>query len=301
MGLVMEKIKVAVPATSANVGSGFDSIGIALDIFNTYEISFSDQLSITSTDGTFAHNSPKNLTYISAQKVFELCGATMHNLNIVQTADIPMTRGLGSSSSCIVAGIIGANALTGNTLSQQDMLNLACKIEGHPDNTSPAIMGGLVSSVYCDDNVYCSKTALDDDLRFVAVVPNFKMSTNKTRSALPTSVSLADATFNVSRSALLVQSFQQKEYHNLRVAVQDKLHQQGRVDFINGGEQTFQKAYSLGAYAVYLSGAGPTIMSITSSDTDKFVSEMEAFLYKIRANWTVKVLNCNNSGAYIVE
>ena len=139
-------IRIEVPATSANLGSGFDALGIALNKYNRVWMEEWDSVEISSVDNTKIPTDTSNLIFWAANYLYESCGHKLPGLKILQENNIPMARGLGSSSACIVAGILGANRMLGNPLSQEDLINLAAQIEGHPDNTSPAIAGGLVTS-----------------------------------------------------------------------------------------------------------------------------------------------------------
>ena len=137
-------VKVTVPATSANVGAGFDALGLAVSMHNTVTLEECGRIDILASDGTLIPTGPGNLVYRSAKAVFDQLGQPLKGIRIRQENPIPMARGLGSSSACIVAGILGANRMLGSPLSQADLINLAAQIEGHPDNTSPAISGGLL-------------------------------------------------------------------------------------------------------------------------------------------------------------
>ena len=199
-------VKVSVPATSANIGSGFDSCGLALSLYNTAAFEEFDGVDITSSDGTFVPSTPGNLIYRTAKEVYALCGRPFHGLRIVQTNPIPMARGLGSSSACIAAGILGANALLGGPLEEKDILTFATKLEGHPDNVAPALLGGFVVSAYDEGHVYSLKKTIAPGITFAAFIPDFKLLTEKARAALPKMVSHADAVYNLSRAALLATS-----------------------------------------------------------------------------------------------
>ena len=155
------KIKVSVPATSANVGSGFDALGLAVTLYNTVTFEESDRLDISAADGTRIPRNESNLVYRSAKGLFDKVGKKTPPLKIVQTNPIPMARGLGSSSACIIAGLLGANRMLGDVLNTQELLTLATAIEGHPDNVAPALLGGLTSSVFEDGVVYSVKRDVD--------------------------------------------------------------------------------------------------------------------------------------------
>ncbi|HEX2938279.1 MAG TPA: homoserine kinase [Ruminiclostridium sp.] len=196
-------IKIQVPATSANLGSGFDSLGIALKMYNRVMMEEFDGVDIKTSDGSDVPRDETNLIYTSAKFLYDLCGRPFHGLRLIQENNIPMTRGLGSSSACIVAGLVGANTILKNPLSKDDLVNLAARLEGHPDNSTPAILGGLVTSVFDGNRVYSVKVPISGRLKFAAFIPNFELKTEVARAALPESVPHKDAVYNLSRAALM--------------------------------------------------------------------------------------------------
>lgn len=271
-------VKILVPATSANVGAGFDALGLALSLHNTVTMEEWDKLDIMASDGSLVPTGTSNLIYRSAKAVYEQLGKPIKGLRIRQENPIPMARGLGSSSACIVAGILGANALLGNPLTKRQMLTLATSIEGHPDNVAPAMLGGFVSSVFDEGQVFTARKEINEELAFAAFIPNFKLLTEKARAALPKTVDRRDAVYNLSRAALATAAFCDGDYELLRVATKDALHQQYRLPLIPGGERVFEIAWDLGAYAVYISGAGPTIMAVVHRDNCEFFEKAEEAL-----------------------
>ena len=295
------KIKVSVPATSANIGSGFDALGLAVTLYNTVTFEESEVLDISSADGTRIPRGESNLVYRSARVVYDQLGIPMKGLRITQKNTIPMARGLGSSSACIVAGILGANALLGNKLTRRQMLTLATSIEGHPDNVAPAMLGGFVTSVIDEGQVYSVKKEIDTELAFAAFVPDFRLLTSKARAALPAMVSHKDAVYNLSRAALATAAFCDGNYALLGVATKDVLHQQYRLPLITGGDEVFELAQDLGALAVYISGAGPTIMAVVHKDDTEFFDRAEAALAADGPlhHFTVHRLLADNVGAVV--
>lgn len=295
------KIFVKVPATSANVGAGFDSLGLAVSMYNTVTFEESDRLEISSCDGTIVPTGQSNLVYRSVKAVFDQLDEKLPGLKITQTNAIPMARGLGSSSACIVAGILGANAMLGNRLTHRQMLTMATAIEGHPDNVAPAMLGGFVTSAYDEGQVYSVKKNISDDLAFAAFIPNFKLLTEKARAALPTQVSHKDAVYNLSRAALATAAFCEGNYALLGVATKDVLHQKYRLPLIEGGDDVFELAQDLGAQAVYISGAGPTIMAVVHKDDTEFFTRAEAALAADSPlhHFTVHRLLADNVGAVV--
>lgn len=294
-------IKITVPATSANVGAGFDALGLAVSMHNVFTFEESNRINITSVDGTHVPAGSNNLVYRSARAVYDQLGEPLKGLKITQRNDIPMARGLGSSSACIVAGILGANALLGDRLTKRQMLTLATAIEGHPDNVAPAMLGGFVTSVYDEGQVYSVKKNIDPELAFAAFVPDFRLLTAKARAALPQMVSHKDAVYNLSRAALATAAFCDGDYDLLGVATKDVLHQQYRLPLIEGGDETVELAQDLGALAVYISGAGPTIMAVVHKEDSEFFDRAVKALPqndKLR-HFTVHRLLADNVGATI--
>lgn len=294
-------IKIRVPATSANLGSGFDSLGLALRLYNYVLMDEWDGVDISTSDGSKVPRDETNLIYSSAKFLFELCGKPFRGLKLIQENNIPMTRGLGSSSACIVAGLVGANELMKNPLSKDDLVNLAARLEGHPDNSTPAILGGLAASVFDGNRVYSVKVPISGRLKFAAFIPDFELKTEVARSALPRQIAHRDAVYNLSRAALMIASLFSGKLENLRVAAQDKLHQPYRLKFIKDAEEIFQLAYKHGAYAAYISGAGPTIMAMVNVTDIGFVDQVGAELAAKFPNWKLCLLDCDEGGAAVLN
>lgn len=268
-------VKIEVPATSANLGSGFDALGLALTMYNRVEMAECDGLDIADVDGRPVPRGEDNLVYAAAKHLYEECGRRLTGLRLRQESPIPMARGLGSSSACIVAGLMGANLLLKSPLNRQDMVNMATRMEGHPDNVAPAILGGLVTSVMEGEQIYSVSVPVSRNIKFIAFIPDFELKTSVARGVLPAQVEHRDAVYNLSRAALMTASLFSGSLHNLRVAVQDKLQQPYRLPLIEDGEKVMAIAYELGAYGAYISGAGPTIMAIIDSNNLDF--EHQAF------------------------
>lgn len=294
-------VKILVPTTSANVGAGFDALGLALSLHNTVTMEEWDKLDIMASDGSLVPTGTSNLIYRSAKAVYEQLGKPIKGLRIRQENPIPMARGLGSSSACIVAGILGANALLGNPLTKRQMLTLATSIEGHPDNVAPAMLGGFVSSVFDEGQVFTARKEINEELAFAAFIPNFKLLTEKARAALPKTVDRRDAVYNLSRAALATAAFCDGDYELLRVATKDALHQQYRLPLIPGGERVFEIAWDLGAYAVYISGAGPTIMAVVHRDNCEFFEKAEEALLEQPETmaFSLRRMLADNTGAVV--
>lgn len=295
-------IRIQIPATSANLGSGFDSLGIALTMYNQVWMEVSDETLITSKDDIKVPTDKSNLIYWSAEHLYKVCGKKFPGLTIIQENNIPMTRGLGSSSACIVAGLVGANRFLGNPLTKKDLVNLASEIEGHPDNTTPALMGGLVTSAIDGGKVYSVSVPVAENIRFGVFIPPFELSTEYARGVLPETYTKEQAVFNLSRSSLMTSSLFSGSLENLRVAVQDQLHQPYRKPLIKGYDTVFRTSYELGSYGTYISGAGPTIIAIID---DKHTADFEnhainSLEEKGCTGWKFTVLSADSEGAKII-
>lgn len=293
-------IKVKVPATSANLGSGFDSLGLALTMYNTIYIEEYDGIDIASLDGVEIPTDESNLIYSSAKRIYEIIDRPFKGLKIRQRNNIPMARGLGSSSACLVGGLLGANALLGSPLKKEELINLSAAIEGHPDNTTPAILGGLVTCAVNRGRVYSVSVPVDRHVKFVALIPPETLKTSHARSVLPQTVSRENAVFNLSRAALMTASLFSGSLENLKVATDDMLHQPFRMGLINGAETAFRVAFEAGAYGVYISGAGSTVMAIIGENDNSFAETVAIELKKNGIfNWTVTELKTDSVGAVV--
>lgn len=294
-------IKIQIPATSANLGAGFDALGLALTFYNYVQMEESDHINISSLDGTEIPTDEHNMIYTSAKSLYDICGRKLEGLTIIQENNIPMTRGLGSSSACIIAGLVGANTLMGSPLSLDDLVNLSAQIEGHPDNTAPALLGGIVTAVFDGKCVHWVKQEVFTTLKFVVVIPDFELSTERARECLPKIVSHKDAVYNLSRAALFSSSLLTGKYENLRTAVDDRLHQPYRIDLIPNAKEVFEIMYSLGAYAAYISGAGPSLMAVVDEKNEYFCGKLRFALDNHGLeHWLVKTLSIDNKGTILI-
>ncbi len=294
-------VKVKIPATSANLGSGFDSLGLAVSLYNYVFMDEYDGVSINSMDGVPIPQDETNLVYKTARELYEICGRPFYGLRIHQENNIPMARGLGSSSACIIGGLLGANQLMGCPLSRNEIVNIAAHMEGHPDNSTPALVGGLVTAVLDESKqVYYVKQEIKNDLKFATFIPDFELKTLVARAALPKTVDHRDGVFNLSRAALMSVSLYSGNYQNLRVAADDRLQQPYRLGLIKGAQQVFDLSYKLGAYAAYISGAGSTLMAIVDEKNADFEQKALQSLKELGfGSWRLKMLSIDNVGAQL--
>ena len=289
------KVKVKVPATSANLGPGFDVAGLAVTLYNTFTFELIDEgLQITGCPEQFCN--ADNMTYQAFVEGAKACGLDFKGVRIECSGDVPYTRGLGSSSTCIVAGIVGAYAFVDRYDERQEILELATQIEGHPDNVAPAIFGGLTVSVM-SDGVTTLNIPVKHDYRFVALIPTFTLSTEKSRSVLPQELPRADAIANVSHLALMVASLINGYDEGLKLGFKDRLHQPYRGPLIQGFAEIMnileKDERILGAY---LSGAGPTIMVVIDADDTKGVVRIKEELGDLLKDWQVEKLELDMRG-----
>lgn len=295
-------IRMSIPATSANIGSGFDSLGLAVSMYNYVNMDECDDVVIKTLDDVKVPTDRSNLIYKTAKYLYDLCGKHCGGLYIEQENNIPMARGLGSSSACIVAGLMGANRLMGDPLNKDELINIAAELEGHPDNSTPALLGGQVTAVLDNKKVWYVKQEIRDDLRFVAIVPDFELRTSLARQALPREVSHKDGVFNLSRAALMSVSLYSGNYQNLRIAADDRLHQPYRLSLIKGASAVMESSYLLGAYCSYISGAGSTLMSIIDKENTGFEPKLRSILDSYDfTGWKLHTLSIDNRGATLTE
>ena len=296
-------IHIQIPATSANMGPGFDSIGVAVQLYNhiwveeqtdglTIEVRRKQELEVP-TDET-------NLIYQTMKFFYEKKGLPMPGIHLIQEDYIPMVRGLGSSAACIVGGLLAANELAGRPCTRDELAQMAAMLEGHPDNSNPALFGGMVVGAQNEKEMKYVRLELPEDLVFAIMVPDFPVSTAASRGVLPDSYTRKDVVFNASRAALLVASVMTGNYENFDMAMQDKVHQPYRAQLIDGMEEIFRHAKDFGAVASYLSGAGSTLMAmVTKEKAEKFEREMSAYLGTLPHNWKLQLLQADRVGARV--
>ncbi len=292
-------IKIRVPATSANMGPGFDSLGVALELYNyitVEEIESGLEIEILDESANFLPKDERNLVYRCIKDVFDKVGYQPKGLRLTLENNIPVTRGLGSSSAVIVGGLYAGNLLAGNPLSKEELLSMAIKLEGHADNVTPAITGGFTVTVMQRDKHHYVCHQLKDDLRFAALIPDFPLATKKSRSILPRMVSHRDAAYNAGHSALLASSLISGDYSNIRAAIGDRLHQYYRKTLIPSMDEIFNMCYWHGALGVYLSGAGPTLIAIIRDTNKSFFPDVSRILAQKMQNWRLKILKSDNIG-----
>lgn len=301
------KVTVQVPATSANCGPGFDCLGLACTLYNefTYERLPLEQGVQVVSEGQGSGQLSEGRSNLAAQSFFTLWEKLKQpetGLKITCRIRVPVSRGLGSSSTAIVAGLTAANALAGNPLTKAELVTEATKIEGHPDNVAPAILGGITVNVMEDGRVESLKIPLAKPLKLVVLVPEMQLPTSRARAALPKEVSHKDAVYNTSRAALLVGSLMSGDYEFLTTALEDRLHQPYRLPLIPGAKEALDAARKAGAYNGIISGAGSTLMAYVPENGDpmKVGRAMEEPFKKRNIGTTIHLLDIDADGAKVL-
>ena len=273
-------IKIRIPATTANLGSGFDCLGLALKLYLNLEIEEIKEGLVIEYQGEGAEKfSVKKDTLIgkSAELVLKKMGQDKFKkgLRIKVFNQIPITRGLGSSASAIIGGIVGAARLYNIDLTNQEMLELALSLEGHMDNIVPALIGGLTLAYKTgQEEIKWTRIKTSSDLRIVVAIPEFSLNTKEMRKVLPQKVALPEAIFNLSRSALLVNALQNSNWDVLAEAMEDRLHQPYRAPFIPGIKDMFSQIKKTGLAGVALSGSGPSVVSLTKKGREETICKI---------------------------
>ena len=266
----MTIFEVSVPATTANIGAGFDCLGAALSLYNHFEFELADRLTITASGegADKVERDETNLVYQAIAKFYQHIDRPIPAIAFHTDTKIPLSRGLGSSATAIVGGLVGANLLAGSPLERGELLDLAISMEGHPDNVAPAMLGGcqLMASNQAGGWEYCD-LQWHESIAIAVAIPNFELSTAKARAVLPKQFSMADAVFNASHLALLTHGIQTGNASWLKAGLQDRLHQPYRQSLITGMADVQAAAIAAGAYGLVISGAGPTLLSFAPMGT----------------------------------
>jgi homoserine kinase len=262
----MINIKIKVPATSANLGPGFDSLGLALDLWNETILTPADKFIVqVSGEGKGRLTQGRNnLIVRAAQKFADHIGQPLPPFRAECENRIPLSSGLGSSSAAVLTGLLAGNALLENPLSNKEILTLAAQMEGHADNVAAALIGGLVVSMLDDRKVVAHQIPIEIGIHITVALPDFYLSTKEARAVLPRKVSMKNATYNISRTVLVTEAFRTGDLSLLGEAMTDKLHQPHRLRLIPGAQSAMEAAREAGAAAAALSGAGPSVIAFSS-------------------------------------
>ncbi|SMP12107.1 homoserine kinase [Desulfurobacterium pacificum] len=295
------KFTVSVPASTSNLGAGFDALGLALKLYNDFIVEPADFYS-AEIKGEGEEELPtdeKNLFIRAYRSTMEYLGKNQP-IKVKQINRIPLGRGLGSSATAIVGGILAAQKISGKELSLPEVIDIAFKFEPHPDNVLPAYTGGFVVAATNGDLTYL-KLDWPKELKIIIVVPELFLSTEESRSVLPETYPRKDVIFNIQRVALLLGALQKKDYSLLKEAVKDRIHQPYRCDLIPSFWEVLSEGYRAGAYAVYLSGAGSCIGAIADKNFDEIGKAMTSVFDALGIESRYMVLDVDENGAEIKE
>lgn len=292
-------VHVRVPATSANLGPGFDALGLALALHNELLLEESDRV-LVSVEGEGAgrlETGTDNVVARAARMAFEAAGRPFRGAVLHCTNRIPLGRGLGSSAAAWVSGLLGANALLGSPLDRDALLSLAARAEGHPDNVAAALLGGLTVSCWDGERVAAVTVPVPSDIQWVALVPRIESSTREARAVLPDSVPRADAVFNLQRVSLLLAALGAKRPDLLAIAMTDRLHQPYRLRLFPWMERTAAAARDAGALGCVLSGAGSALLAATAGPAEAVARAMEVALSAEGVAGATMILAVDTGGA----
>lgn len=302
----MPSVEVRAPATTANLGPGYDCLGMALDLWNHLTVSTlepgesPDVVVEGEGEGELATDSG-NLTYRAMEFLYGEADEELPPLRMKCTNTIPLSRGLGSSAAAISGGLVAANSLLDNPFTANDLLEMAATIEGHPDNVAAAVHGGLQLVITDDQQLYTAPIDVPEELQAVLFIPDHRIATVDARRVLPSEVSVADAVYNMSRAALLVAGMQSNHPEYLSIATQDRLHQPYRQAIFRPMKVIFEAARNAGALGVFLSGSGSTILSLCQERSMTVAYEMFDAARLAGVDGRVEITRPTRQGAHVVS
>lgn len=299
----MKRVTVKAPATTANLGPGFDTLGLALKLYNTVEIEETGEGLVVECEGVCSASIPRdetNIVYRAAEMVFGQVGYSPRGLRVRLVNEIPAARGLGSSAAAIVGGAVAANVLSGSRLGEREMLQICAGLEGHPDNAVPALVGGfVVTTVTSAGMVEYVKVPPSPSIRAVAAIPDFELKTADARRVLPSHFDFHDVVYNVGHAAFFVGAFITGNFSSLRFAMEDRLHQPYRESLIPGMRRVFDAAMSQGAQSVSISGSGPTLIAFVNSRDAEIGEAMKTAWASEGIGCEVKLLELDTRGVVV--
>ena len=296
-----QSVTIKIPATSANMGPGFDCLGIALDIWNVVSVELGARgVDISGYGEDDLPRDSSNMVLASAERVFRELGEPVPEMRVRCHNDIPTARGLGSSSAALVGGLMAGSALNGDTLSRNDLLQIAARVEGHPDNVAPAIYGGMRIAALENGVVTSAPVPVPPELSAVLYVPSVAMPTDEARGLLGAEVSRADAVFNIARAALLVRAMATGDLRHLRIATDDRLHQPARQTIFFPMKNIIRAALGAGALGAFLSGAGSTVLALAVEKEFTIGYEMADAAAKSGLDGEIRIVKPTALGAHVV-
>ncbi len=299
----MFSVSLTVPATTANLGPGFDCIGAALSLYNKFKVTKKNGATTIVVQGQEAakvKTDQNNLFYQAFSRLYHQIKQPVPDVEIAIDLGVPLARGLGSSATAIVGGLMGANALAGSPLTPTEVMELAIDLEGHPDNVVPALLGNCQLSVGEKGNWQISEIPWHREIIPVIAIPDFELSTEEARAVLPKQVTRADAIFNIAHLGILIRALETGRGEWLKVSLEDKIHQPYRQELIKGYQGVKMAAINAGAYGVVISGAGPTLLALTAIEyTGSVIVAMQKAWQKEGITAVVRSLSLDTEGTKI--
>ncbi len=299
------KATARIPASTTNLGPGFDVLGLALQLYSTVTLEITGsktEVIVSGVDVDKIPSSNEHIAFQAVETIYQKSGKSQpKGLKLTIANGIPAIRGLGGSGTAILGGLLTANLLCENPFSRSDLLNFASTLEGHPDNVAASLYGGLVISVQDDKHIHTIQLKCDPALYVVLAIPEFTLSTQKARNILPKTVDFSDAIYNISRSSLLVASIATGKLEMLSTAMNDKLHQPYRSTLIPGFDDVVEAALSAGALSIALSGAGPTIAAYCLDNMQEVGKSMQNVFKQHGIPSDILVIGTDVEGAKLIS
>lgn len=289
-------IKVTVPATSANLGIGYDTLGMAVSLYSHFTFDHADTLTITGCPEEFQNRD--NMVYVAFEQALEQWGMEPFPISIDIQTEIPVARGLGSSSTCVVAGIMGAAALTRRTVTREELVAMATALEGHPDNVAPALLGAAVCSFTPEGELpRCLRYNVSERLRFITIIPPYEVHTSEARKVIPQEVPLSTAVWQMGRIAGLTRGLETGDTELIAAANDDRLQEPYRRKLIPDYDAIRATCLEGGAKTIWISGSGSTLMAVTD---DTIVAKfLQVRLREQFSTCETHILTCDTQGAQI--
>ena len=289
-------IKVTVPATSANLGIGYDTLGMAVSLYSHFTFDHADTLTITGCPEEFQNRD--NMVYVAFEQALEQWGMEPFPISIDIQTEIPVARGLGSSSTCVVAGIMGAAALTRRTVTREELVAMATALEGHPDNVAPALLGAAVCSFTPEGELpRCLRYNVSERLRFITIIPPYEVHTSEARKVVPQEVPLSTAVWQMGRIAGLTRGLETGDTELIAAANDDRLKEPYRRKLIPDYDAIRSTCLEGGAKTIWISGSGSTLMAVTD---DTIVAKfLQVRLREQFPTCETHILTCDTQGAQI--
>ena len=289
-------IRISVPATSANLGIGYDTLGMSVSLYSHFTFERADALEITGCPEEFRNKD--NLVYVSFVDALQEWDEEPFPVRLDIQTEVPVARGLGSSSTCVVAGIMAAAALTGHTVDRAELVRIAASVEGHPDNVAPAILGGAVCSFTPEGGLpRCLRYEVSDRLRFITVIPPYEVHTSEARKVVPQEVPLSTAVWQMGRIAGMTRGLETGDLELIAAANDDRLQEPYRRKLIPDYEAIRETCLEGGAKTMWISGSGSTLMAVTD---DTIVAKfLQVKLRERFPECDTHILTCDTEGAQI--